>query len=253
MPARPSTSSPANSPTPRPTSSCAPAASARTPAARGRDPGSDDPLERAPRPHRGRGRGPTRRVGRVRGTTTRCTRHRPDPHPARLRSPPSPAVRERGADPTPVTAAEFADLMAPLGPFEARSRLAVAVSGGRDSLALALLAAGWCRSVGGEVVGLTVDHRLRPGSGAEARQVGRWLAAAGIAHHILVRRDELAAGSRQAAARAARYALLGDWCRRQGVLHLLVAHQQEDQAETLLLRLGRGSGLEGLAAMPAVV
>ena len=143
--------------------------------------------------------------------------------------------------------------MAALGPFEARPRLAVAVSGGRDSLALALLAAGWCRSAGGEVVGLTVDHRLRAGSGAEARQVGRWLAAAGIAHDILVRRGELAAGSRQAAARAARYALLGDWCRRRGVLHLLIAHQQEDQAETLLLRLGRGSGLEGLAAMPAVV
>ena len=68
--------------------------------------------------------------------------------------------------------------MAALGPFEARPRLAVAVSGGRDSLALALLAAGWCRSAGGEVVGLTVDHRLRAGSGAEARQVGRWLAAA---------------------------------------------------------------------------
>ena len=165
----------------------------------------------------------------------------------------SAAATPKSPDQRPVTATEFAALMAPLGPFEALPRLAVAVSGGRDSLALALLAAGWCRSAGGEVVGLTVDHRLRPGSGAEARQVGRWLAAAGIAYHILVRRDELAAGSRQAAARAARYALLGDWCRRQGVLHLLVAHQREDQAETLLLRLGRGSGIEGLAAMPAVV
>jgi len=162
-------------------------------------------------------------------------------------------ARPVSPDQRPVTAVEFAALMAPLGPFEAPPRLAVAVSGGRDSLALALLTADWCRSTGGEVVGLTVDHRLRTGSGGEARQVGRWLAAAGIAHHVLVRRGELAAGSPQAAARAARYALLGDWCRRQGVLHLLIAHQQEDQAETLLLRLGRGSGLEGLAAMPAVV
>jgi tRNA(Ile)-lysidine synthase len=142
--------------------------------------------------------------------------------------------------------------MAALGPFEARPRLAVAVSGGPDSLALALLARDWSAGRGGTVVALTVDHRLRPGSGAEARQVGAWLAAAGIEHRLLVRRGPPPSGDRQAAARAARYALLAGWCGRHGVLHLLLAHQQEDQAETLLLRLARGSGLFGLAAMPAL-
>jgi tRNA(Ile)-lysidine synthase len=142
--------------------------------------------------------------------------------------------------------------MAPLGPFEARPRLAVAVSGGPDSLALALLARNWAAARDGTAMALTVDHRLRPGSAAEARQVAAWLGAAGIEHHILVRRGPPPAGDRQAAARAARYALLAGWCGRRGVLHLLLAHQQEDQAETLLLRLARGSGLAGLSAMPAV-
>jgi tRNA(Ile)-lysidine synthase len=142
--------------------------------------------------------------------------------------------------------------MATLGPFEARPRLAVAVSGGPDSLALALLARDWAAGRSGAVAALTVDHRLRAGSGAEARQVGAWLAAAGIEHHILARRGPAPAGDIQAAARQARYALLSGWCDRHGVLHLLLAHQQEDQAETLLLRLARGSGLDGLAAMPSV-
>jgi tRNA(Ile)-lysidine synthase len=142
--------------------------------------------------------------------------------------------------------------MAALGPFEARPRVAVAVSGGPDSLALALLARDWAAGQSGAAMALTVDHRLRAGSGAEARQVGAWLAAAGIGHHILVRHGPAPEGDVQAAARRARYALLAGWCGRHGVLHLLLAHQQEDQAETLLLRLARGSGVDGLAAMPAI-
>jgi len=127
------------------------------------------------------------------------------------------------------------------------------VSGGADSLALVLLADRWVRTQGGGIVALTVDHGLRPESAAEAAQVGRWLTARGIRHESLVWSGPYPLGDLQAAARAARYRLLGDWCRRHGRLHLLTAHHRDDQAETLILRLGRGSGLNGLAAMAPIV
>lgn len=154
--------------------------------------------------------------------------------------------------PSPLTPAEFDASMARLGPFEAAPRLAVAVSGGADSMALALLAADWAAARGGSVVALTVDHGLRPGSGAEAAEVGGRLAALGIAHEVLHWEGPKPAADLQAAAREARYRLLGDRCRAGGVLHLLLAHHRDDQAETLLLRLGRGSGVDGLAAMAPV-
>ena len=143
----------------------------------------------------------------------------------------------------------FVSAMAALGPFERAPRLAVAVSGGSDSLALALLAADWSRGQGGEAVALTVDHRLRPGSGAEAREAGGWLAARGIEHHILPWHEAEGGPGLQAAAREARYRLLTGWCRDHHILHLLLGHQRDDQAETLMLRLARGSGVDGLAAM----
>ena len=143
----------------------------------------------------------------------------------------------------------FAALMEPFGPFEDRPRLAVAVSGGADSLALALLAADWARMRGGEAVAVTVDHGLRPDSATEAAQVGAWLGGLGIAHHILTWSGPKPNSDLQAAARDARYGLLGAFCAKAGLLHLLLAHHREDQAETLLLRLGRGSGLDGLAGM----
>ncbi|HVM79143.1 MAG TPA: tRNA lysidine(34) synthetase TilS [Stellaceae bacterium] len=142
--------------------------------------------------------------------------------------------------------------MAPLGPFEPRPLLAVAVSGGADSMALALLAERWARARGGRIVALTVDHRLRPESTAEARQVRRWLRARGIAHRVLVWSGERPRSDLQAAARAARYRLLEEWCWECGCLHLLTAHHREDQAETFWLRLARGSGLDGLAGMAAL-
>lgn len=143
--------------------------------------------------------------------------------------------------------------MEPLGPFEAEPHLAVAVSGGRDSMALVLLAQDWAKTRAGKLTALIVDHRLRPESGAEARQTRDWLRARGISARILPWSGRKPAGDLQAAARAARYGLLEEWCRQHGVLHLLLAHQRDDQAETLLLRLGRGSGLAGLAAMPSIV
>ncbi|HLO78149.1 MAG TPA: tRNA lysidine(34) synthetase TilS [Magnetospirillum sp.] len=155
--------------------------------------------------------------------------------------------------PTPLTAADFAALMAPLGPFEARPHVAVAVSGGADSLSLALLAHDWARERGGRAVALTVDHGLRPDSAAEAAQVGSWLSDLGVSHHVLRWDGAKPSADIQAQARAARYGLLEDWCAAAGVLHLLLAHHRDDQAETLLLRLARGSGVDGLAAMAPVV
>ena len=156
----------------------------------------------------------------------------------------------RGPDArAPLSASDFAGLMAGFGPFEARPQVAVAVSGGSDSLALALLADQWARAAGGEAVAVTVDHRLRPGSAVEAGRVGDWLVGHGIRHHILIWDGQKPAADLQAAARLARYRLLGEFCADAGILHLLLAHHREDQAETLLLRLGRGSGVDGLSAM----
>lgn len=185
---------------------------------------------------------------------------RPDPQPPRRkrasRTPPDrpdprPSVRQARA--RPVSDAAFARLVARLGPFEKRPALAVALSGGADSLALLLLLDRWARARGGRVLGLTVDHGLRPGSAMEARRVGRWLAARGIAHRILRWQGPKPARAIQATAREARYRLLARHCRTEGILHLALAHHRDDQIETFFLRLGRRSGLDGLAAMPAIL
>ena len=151
-----------------------------------------------------------------------------------------------------LTAAEFAGLMDRLEPFEAAPALALAVSGGADSMALALLASAWAERRGGTVTALIVDHGLRAGATAEARLTATRLNARGIATEILTRIGTKPSGDLQAFAREARYALLTRWCRDHGILHLVTAHHRDDQAETLLLRLARGSGLAGLAAMPAI-
>jgi tRNA(Ile)-lysidine synthase len=146
-----------------------------------------------------------------------------------------------------------AALMAPLGPFEPAPALAVGVSGGPDSLALTLLLGGWAANRNGRVAALTVDHRLRPESTAEAETVGRWLAnQPGITHHILPWTGPKPAQGIQAAARAARYRLMSGFCRDQAILHLCVAHHRDDQHETHRLRAGHGSGPIGLAGMSAV-
>jgi len=147
----------------------------------------------------------------------------------------------------PVDKDEFAELMQTVGLTPEVGSVAVAVSGGADSLALALLTARW-----GETVALTVDHGLRPDSADEARRVADWLAARGIAHHTLIWEGDKPKTGLQAAARTARYRLMEAWCRANGVDALLLAHHRDDQAETFLLRLARGSGLSGLAGMAPV-
>jgi tRNA(Ile)-lysidine synthase len=150
-------------------------------------------------------------------------------------------------------ALDIASLMAPLGPFERRPAVAVAVSGGSDSFGLGLLLAEWARARDGRLHVLTIDHGLRAEAAAEcARVAATFGAIPGCSAHILRWEGEKPARGIQAAARAARYALLTDWCRARGVLHLAVAHTAEDQAETVAMRLAHGSGPLGLAGMAAV-
>ncbi len=147
--------------------------------------------------------------------------------------------------------AQFARAMLDFAPYEDNPVLAVALSGGGDSLALCLLADAWVRRRGGRVVALTVDHGLRATSADEARRVAAWMRQRRIEHHILQWTGAKPPTRLQQEARDARYRLLRGWCGAHGVLHLLVAHTREDQAETVLLRRQKGSGVHGLAGMSA--
>jgi tRNA(Ile)-lysidine synthase len=153
----------------------------------------------------------------------------------------------------PLGADEFSQLMAGLGPFEAAPVIAVAVSGGPDSMALCALAHNWARARGGRVEALIVDHGLRPDSSEEARRVAGWLASPDMSCRILTWDGAKPQSHIHATARAARYGLLLDCCRGAGIAHLLLGHHQDDLAETFLIRLERHSGLDGLAAMAAIV
>lgn len=136
-------------------------------------------------------------------------------------------------------------------PLEDADAIGLAVSGGADSLALALLARRWLRLGARKprVVVLTVDHGLRPESAAEAAGVARLLRPLGFDCRVLGRVGPPPQADIEAAAREARYSLLIAAARAEGLTHIATAHHRDDQAETLLLRLGRGSGVYGLAGM----
>ncbi|HFD15922.1 MAG TPA: tRNA lysidine(34) synthetase TilS, partial [Rhodospirillales bacterium] len=139
--------------------------------------------------------------------------------------------------------------MARFSPFEPRPRLAVALSGGADSMALLALAREWVRDREGDLLALIVDHGLRPGSDREAAEVAGWARALGVGAEVLRWRGPKPASRIQERAREARYALLREACRRAGVLHLLTAHHRDDLVETVALRRMRGSGPRGLAGI----
>lgn len=157
----------------------------------------------------------------------------------------SPSVDDVAA---PVDAAAFASAMQG---FEIKA-LAVALSGGPDSMALLALVSEWAIPRDIRVVALTVDHALRPESATEAQQVHEWVARyfPPVTHKVL-RRDvtHITPTKLQEQARHDRYRMMADECHAQGVSHLLLAHHQDDQAETFLFRLCKGSGLDGLAGM----
>jgi tRNA(Ile)-lysidine synthase len=150
----------------------------------------------------------------------------------------------------PISIAEASRLLEPLNSF---SSVALAVSGGPDSLALMHLAAWWQAAVprAPALSVLTVDHGLRRSSREEALMVGRMASSLELPHAILAWKTGDAHGpSLQAKARTARYDLMAAHCHANDIPALVTAHHLDDQAETFLMRLKRGSGLDGLAAIP---
>lgn len=130
--------------------------------------------------------------------------------------------------------------------------IAVALSGGGDSMALTYLLAGWAKAKSVPLHALTVDHGLRAEAAAEARQVGEWVGDWGLTHKILKWRGEKPGTKVQEEARAARYRLLSEYCHKHKIKYLFLAHHANDQAETILFRLAKGSGLDGLSGMTAL-
>jgi tRNA(Ile)-lysidine synthase len=155
-----------------------------------------------------------------------------------------------GHEASPPTAAEFAALMAPLGPFGLAPRLAVGVSGGPHSLALMFLASEWARAWGGEAFALVVDHGLRPGSDAEAIWAAGLLRQQGMPAEILTLALPAGAALQERARTGRLHAMLAH-CDAMGLPWLLLGQHRSDQAETVLFRALRGSGAAGLAGMSA--
>jgi tRNA(Ile)-lysidine synthase len=132
-------------------------------------------------------------------------------------------------------------------PVAGARHIALAVSGGSDSMALLRLAARWAGKR--RLTVLTVDHGLRPGSAEEAEQVCRWAAALGPPHVTLRWEGEKPSTGIQAKARKVRYRLMREWCEANAVSALLTAHTIDDQAETVIMRIARGTSIEGMAGI----
>jgi len=145
------------------------------------------------------------------------------------------------ADPATLIKTALRDL--PNGP------LGLAVSGGSDSLAMMVLAAQHAAQSGRSVRVVTVNHGLRAAAAEEANFVAEVADGLGLPHDTLLWQGWDGQGNLMDQARQARYRLMADWAARSSVAAVLLAHTQDDQAETLLMRLGRGAGVDGLSAM----
>lgn len=154
----------------------------------------------------------------------------------------------RTAETGPVSISEAKSLFSDLEHFPA---LVLAVSGGPDSTALMVLAARWRKSLRKKpaLIAVTVDHGLRAESKAEAAAVGRLARKLGLVHRTMRWTGAKPKSGLQKAARAARYGLLAETARKAKSAHILTAHTLDDQAETVLIRMSRGSGVTGLAGM----
>lgn len=127
--------------------------------------------------------------------------------------------------------------------------IGVAISGGSDSTALLHLAQNWAKRFNCRVHAVTVDHGLRPGAAQEAQQVRDHCQRIAVEHDILTWSGWDRTGNLQSEARDARYRLMEDWAQTVGINLILVGHTSDDQAETVLMALARGSGVDGLAGM----
>lgn len=152
------------------------------------------------------------------------------------------------SDQSPISSQQAKELFAA---WKTAPALVLAVSGGPDSLALMWLAARWRRALsrGPQLLAVTVDHGLRQEAAREARDVKRLARSLEVPHRTLRWSGAKPKTGLPAAARAARYQLLAKAARACGATHVLTAHTRDDQAETLLMRMLRGSGIAGLAAM----
>ena len=130
--------------------------------------------------------------------------------------------------------------------------IAVAVSGGSDSMALTILAYNWAKDNGIDFTALTVDHNLRKESKAEAETVHKWCEKYGINHKILTYTGPIPTSNIEAIAREYRYELLTNYMKSNSINYLFIAHNQDEQRETFFLNLARGSGVYGLCGMPKI-
>ena len=151
-------------------------------------------------------------------------------------------------DNSPISAADAKRLFAD---WKAAPALVLAVSGGPDSIALMWLAARWRRALarGPRLIAVTVDHGLRAEAAREALDVKRLAHVLELPHRTVRWLGTKPKTGLPAAARTARYRLLAQVARASGATHIVTAHTRDDQAETLLMRLLRGSGIAGLSAM----
>lgn len=127
-------------------------------------------------------------------------------------------------------------------------KMAVAVSGGVDSIALLH----WLVEIGADIVCLHVNHGLRDAAPIEAEYVRQTCEKLNVPCHVFVWNGEKPSAGLEAAARCARYKFMTDFCRENGIEYLITAHQADDQIETFLMNLGRGSGVFGLSAMQPI-
>lgn len=153
------------------------------------------------------------------------------------------------AQAVPVAEEEFISFFSPLIYGRNLRKIAVAVSGGPDSMALSFCAKRWAEKNGVEVYGFLVDHRLREESAREAELTRQRLVAMGVHAEVLVWDHGQVKTRIHVVARQARYDLLIAACRKHGIDTMLLAHQRDDQAETILMRFAKGSGPEGLAGI----
>ena len=148
----------------------------------------------------------------------------------------------------------FFKTMNSLGLYEKNPHLAVAVSGGCDSLCLALLAKKWANNKGGRITALIIDHGLRKSSGEECKKTLRLLKKQKIFSQCFKwQLSKKPKNSVQEKAREFRYNVFEEWCYKKNIKYLLVAHHFEDQKETFIMRLNSNSNIYGLACMPKVL
>ncbi|AVP87302.1 Putative tRNA(Ile)-lysidine synthetase [Candidatus Phycorickettsia trachydisci] len=141
---------------------------------------------------------------------------------------------------------KFCENIAYFNPFEKQTKIAVALSGGIDSMALTILTAKWLGEFGGNLVALTVNHNLQKTSAKDAKKVGDICAQIRIKHEILEWKHGEITSNVQSQAREARYKILTDYCKQNDILHLFVAHHLEDKVENFFIKLSRSSGIFGL-------